>query len=62
MLEEREGKDPHQPNFVLARFGPVASGGRVPVGSDDFSSREVSIEPANVEREFGKMKKEIANL
>ena len=44
VLEEREGKNPHEPNFVLTRLGPVTSGGRVPYGSDNFSSWKVSTE------------------
>ena len=54
VLEQREVKNPHQPNFVLTRLGPVASGGRVPCGSDNFSSRKVSIDCATVECEVGK--------
>ena len=29
VLEEREGADPEEPNYVLTRLGPVVSGGRV---------------------------------
>ena len=29
VLEEREGMDAEEPNYVLARLGPIASGGRV---------------------------------
>ena len=62
VLEEPEGKNPHEPNFVLTRLGPVASGGRVPYGLDNFSSRKVSMKCVNVECEVGKMKQEIAEL
>ena len=29
VLEEREGMDPEEPNYVLTRLWPIASGGRV---------------------------------
>jgi len=29
VFEEREGVDPEEPNYVLTRLGPIASGGRV---------------------------------
>ena len=29
LLKKREGSGPEEPNFVLTRLGPVASGGRV---------------------------------
>ena len=28
VLDEREGSNPEEPNFVLTRLGPIASGGR----------------------------------
>ena len=59
MLEEREGKNPHEPSFALTRLGPVASEKRVPYSSDNFFFWKVSIEFANVECEVGKMKHEI---
>jgi len=33
VLEEREGDDPDDPNYVLTRLGPIASGGRVDANS-----------------------------
>ena len=36
VLEEREGKDPHKPNFVLNRLGTAVNRGRVPHCSDGF--------------------------
>ena len=47
---------------MLTRLGPVASGGRVLHGSDDFSSQKVSIECATANCEVGKMKHKIAEL
>ena len=29
VLEEREGADPEEPNYVLTRLGPIASGGKI---------------------------------
>ena len=29
VLEEREGSDPEEPNHVLTRLGPIASGGKI---------------------------------
>ena len=29
VLEDRESLDPNQPNYVLSRLGPMASGGRI---------------------------------
>ena len=34
VLEEREGLDADEPNYVLTRLGPVASGGRMNVRLD----------------------------
>ena len=53
VLEEREGKNPHQPNFLLTRLWLVASKGRVPHNSDNFFCRKVST---------GKMKQKIAEF
>ena len=43
VLEEREGLDVDEPNYVLTRLGPVASGGRMNVRSDQFQSRRVGV-------------------
>ena len=45
VLEEREGLDANEPNYVLTRLGPVASGGRMNVRSDQLQSRRVEVEP-----------------
>ena len=44
VLEKREGAHPEEPNYVLTRLGPVASGGTIPVEFDSFSSFRVSVE------------------
>ena len=44
VLEEREGAHPEEPNYVLTRLGPVASGGTVPVESNFFASFRVNVE------------------
>ena len=44
VLEEREGAHPEEPNYILTRLGPVASGGTIPVELGSFSSFRVSVE------------------
>ena len=44
VLEERAGAHPEEPNYVLTRLGPVASGGTKPVELDSFSSFRVGVE------------------
>ena len=34
VLDERDGSNPEEPNFVLTRLGPIACGGRV--GENQF--------------------------
>ena len=45
VLEEREDADPEEPNFILTRLGPVASGGRVSFGTYALSTLKVVVEP-----------------
>ena len=45
VLKRREGLDADEPNCVLTRLGPVASGGPMNVRSDQLQSRRVEVEP-----------------
>ena len=38
VLEEREGSNSKEPNYVLTRLGPIASGGCVHAGSKSLSN------------------------
>ena len=62
VLEEREGADPEEPNYVLTRLGPVASGGRAPSESNSVSAFRVSVEPLRSERCCNELQQEIASL
>ena len=63
VLEEREGLDADEPNYVLTRLGPVASGGRMNVRSDQLQSRRVEVEPCKCDiHKFQILKQEIAGL
>ena len=44
VLEEREGASPEEPNYVLTRLGPIASGGRVSAFSGSLSALRVQVE------------------
>ena len=57
VLEEREGADPEEPNYVLTRFGPVVSGGRVRSESNSVSAFRVSVEPLRSERCCNKLQR-----
>ena len=41
VLDERESVHPGKPSYVLARLGPIASGGRVPVESNSKPCTDV---------------------
>jgi len=43
MLEEREGGDPDDPNYVPTRLGSIASGGRVDVNSRFLTFRKIEV-------------------
>ena len=63
VVEEREGLDADEPNYVLTRLGPVASGGRMNVCSDQLQSRRVEVEPCECDiHKFQELKQEIAGL
>ena len=61
VLEEREGADPEEPNFVLTRFRPVASGGRALSSNSALSTLKVVDEPLQSCDCF-KLKQEIFSL
>ena len=51
VFEKREGVDPEEPNYVLTRLGPVASGGRP--GGNFCSLRSLSLLRVNVSSSVG---------
>ena len=61
LLTVREGADPEEPNFVLTRLGPVASGGRAPSSNSALSTLKVVVEPLQSCDCF-KLKEEIFSL
>ena len=66
VLEEREGADPEEPNYVLTRLGPIASGGMVDgnsCSSGSLSALRVKVEsPVKVHCDCTKLKAEIKDL
>ena len=44
VLEEREGASPEEPNYVLTRLGPIASGGRVSASLGSLSTLRIQVE------------------
>ena len=62
VLEEREGADTEEPNYVLTRLGPVASGGRVRSKSNSVSAFHVSVEPLRSQRCCNELQQEIGSL
>ena len=60
VLEEREGVDPQEPNYVLTRLGPIASGGRASgtfCSSGSLPALRVNIN-SSVENDYNKLKEE----
>ena len=47
VLEEREGADPEEPNYVLTRLGPIASGGKI--NANTSSSNSLSTLRVNIQ-------------
>ena len=47
VLEEREGADPEEPNYVLTHLGPIASGGKI--NSNTSSSNSLSTLRVNIQ-------------
>ena len=62
VLEEREGASPEEPNYVLTRLGPIASGGQVPaVISGSLSAVRVD-SYVDAARECFELKREVSAL
>ena len=60
VLEERESLDPNEPNYVLTRLGPMASGGRVHACSDLVQSRRTAVETCHCNvHKCGELKEEM---
>ena len=65
VLDGCEGTDPEEPNYVLIRLGPVASGGRILATAHQnslFSLRVQTTNPGNPVCECSELKKEIVAL
>jgi len=63
VLDEREGANPEEPNYVLTRLGPIASGGKVPAVSTSLSALRVQVNSsADSECECTKLRQEISAL
>ena len=63
VLEEREGLDADEPNYVLTRLGTVASGGRMNVRSDQLQSWRVQAGSCECDiHKFQELEQEIAGL
>ena len=64
VLEEREGASPEEPNYVLTRLGPIASGGQVPaVISGSLSALRVRVDSyEDAARECSELKREVSAL
>ena len=65
VLDECEGTDPEEPNYVLTRLGPVASGGRILATAHQNSLSSLRVQttnPGNSVCECSELKKEIVAL
>ena len=57
VLEEREGVDSEEPNYVLTRLGPIASGGRASGNICSSGSLSAHVN-SSVENDYNKLKEE----
>ena len=63
VLEEREGASPEEPNYVLTRLGPIASGVRVSAFSGSLSALRVQVESyEDAACECVKLRHEVSSL
>ena len=63
VLAEREGASSEEPNHVLTRLGPIASGGRVSASSGSLSTLKVQVESyEDAARECVKLRHEVSSL
>ena len=62
VLEEREGVNASEPNYVLTRLGPIASGGRVGVRSDSHQVLKARVNVDCDTNECEQLRQEITEL
>ena len=62
VIEEREGLNHDDPNYVLTRLGPIASGGRVSVKSYLRGTMKVGVDASCNVNECDRLKLEITSL
>ena len=62
VLEEREGLNHDNPNHVLTRLGPIASGGRISVKSCLRGTMKVGVDTSRNANECERLKPEITSL
>ena len=63
VLEEREGLNSNEPNYVLTRLGPMASGGRMDICSNLINSRQAVVNVCKCDaRECENLRLENASL
>ena len=62
MIEEREGLNHDDPNYVLTRLGPIASGGRISVKSYLRGIMKVGVDTSCNVNECDRLKLEITSL
>ena len=63
VLEEREGLNSNEPNYVLTRLGPMASGGRMDISSNLINSRRAVVNVCKCDaRECENLRLENASL
>ena len=62
VLEEREGVNASEPNYILTRLGPIASGGRVGVRSDSHQVLKARVSADCNTSECEQLRQEITEL
>ena len=60
VLDEREGSNPEEPNFVLTRLGPIASGGSA--GENQFMTRRALIADKQATCECERLRVKVSDL
>ena len=60
VLDEREGSNPEEPNFVLTRLRPIASGGTA--GENQFMTRRALVADKQATCECERLRVEVSNL
>ena len=59
-MDEREGSNPEEPNFVLTRLRPIASGGRA--GENQFMTRRALVADKQATCECERLRVEVSDL